>query len=150
MVEYDNIDGYKVVKDEESSKYGLLNENNELIIPCEMDDITEYGWDPLGEADSMSYYYACGVIICRKGIDVGLYIPALNKYIEPQFEAVTALYLGEDEETGESFYTLGYKYRDGRCGYIEDEAEMVPCKPEESAFVRNREMKELIWSRMDE
>ena len=139
------FDGFRIVRDSESLKYGIISLEDELVVPFEMDEITEFDWNPLGEAETISVYDECGYLLCKKGIKEGLFIPSLNKYIEPQFQRITVLFLYEDEETGKRYYRVDYKCSDGTYGYFTDEAEMRPCKSEESAFTINPKVKAMMW-----
>jgi hypothetical protein len=141
----EEFDGYKVIRDPETFKYGLLSPENELVVPCEMDEITEYDWNPLGEAEIMSVYDECGYLLCKKGIMQGLFIPRLDKYIEPQFRGITVSLLDQDEETGKRYYRVDYKCSDGTYGYFTEDAEMIPCEAEDSAFTVNPQIKDMIW-----
>ena len=139
------FDGFRIVRDSKSLKYGIISLEDELVVPFEMDEITEFDWNPLGEAETISVYDECGYLLCKKGIKEGLFIPRLNKYIEPQFQRITVLFLYEDEETCKRYYRVDYKCSDGTYGYFTDEAEMRPCKAEESAFTINPKVKAMMW-----
>jgi hypothetical protein len=139
------FDGFRIVRDSESLKYGIISLEDELVVPFEMDEITEFDWNPLGEAETISVYDECGYLLCKKGIKEGLFIPRLNKYIEPQFQRITVLFLYEDEETGKRYYRVDYKCSDGTYGYFTEDAEMIPCEAEDSAFTVNPQIKDMIW-----
>lgn len=140
-IDPEEYDGYKIVRDEETGKYGILGPDNNLAVPFKMDYITEYGWNPVGEADCISYYDLCGFLRCDIGITHGLFIPVLNKLIEPQFLRITVLFMSEGDETNDDEYRVDFENLDGTYGYFDEEANMISCTYEESGFYYNKLIK---------
>ena len=106
-----------------------------------MDYITEYGWNPVGEADCISYYDLCGFLRCDIGTTHGLFIPVLNKLIEPQFLRITVLFMSEGDETNDDEYRVDFENLDGTYGYFDKKANMISCTYEESGFYYNKLIK---------
>ena len=147
MRERVEFDGYRIIKDEASSQYGLHNPENELVLPCIMDDITPYGADMCVEGYDVIDFYSCvGALVCRKEGLYGFYIPFMDKLIEPQFSSLNILATDYDEETGQEMgYVVYYSKWGKEYGYLDENAEMVPCSYEESAFGIKIAEKELAW-----
>lgn len=142
-----DFDGYRIITDEQTSKCGLLNPDNELVVPCVMDEITQYCLDTCEEGYGvLDFYNTVGMLICRQEHLMGLYITWMNKLIEPQFINLNMDAVDWDEETGqETAFEISYEKSGEEFGYFGEDGELVPCPYEDTVFYYKENIRELAW-----
>ena len=151
MKERNDFDGFSVVKDETTSKFGLVNQDNELVVPCEMDEITTWLPDIYeeGAMELIDCYYEMGFLLCRKESKYGIIIPCLSKLIQPKYFRVALVRDYDEESHCNEYLRVDYYMGMNQYGYLDENGEEVPCSYEESAFCYASQHRELLEETFD-